>query len=235
MQTNFAHLYSRLALSPDSSADELRHAYRRRIAELHPDRVRDDARAAETGEELRELITLYAEASRFHRRHGRLPGASPPASRPASFALPRAPAPPPSTVAAPVTKGRIALLVGLLLLALVLIGISFSDDELGGIGSSQDAPSRASPVVAQGAQPAAREGRISASVVQPLQDTLELGMDAATVRAIQGEPMHASTEQWEYGPSWLRFADNRLIDWRSSPLHPLKTATDFPPPTIATP
>jgi hypothetical protein len=57
---------------------------------------------------------------------------------------------------------------------------------------------------------------------------LEIGMDAESVREIQGEPMQRDGTEWIYGPSWLRFERGRLVDWYSSPLHALKTATSSP-------
>lgn len=73
MNHDFATLYEELELDPGCSLDELRHAYRRRISELHPDRngggQADDGQPA-----LGELTALYANAVRFQRQHGRLPG-----------------------------------------------------------------------------------------------------------------------------------------------------------------
>lgn len=79
MASDFTALYSSLGVDPDCEVDTLKRLFRRRIAELHPDR------GARLSEE--ELMMLYLEALRFHRRHGRFPGARVPAatirSRPA--------------------------------------------------------------------------------------------------------------------------------------------------------
>jgi hypothetical protein len=75
MEAEFARLYSMLRLTPACTPDDLHRAYRRAIAELHPDR--GAARSADQDARLRDLITLHAEATEFHRRHGRLPGANP--------------------------------------------------------------------------------------------------------------------------------------------------------------
>lgn len=78
MNQDFATLYRQLELDPDCSLEELRRAYRRRIGRLHPDRYgKDSAPVAQHSEELAlpELTWLYTLAIRFHRRHGRLPGA----------------------------------------------------------------------------------------------------------------------------------------------------------------
>ena len=77
----------------------------------------------------------------------------------------------------------------------------------------------------QNARPAAADSDASAQ--------LEIGMKAADVMAIQGRPVDVRDEEWDYGPSWLRFDKRgRLIDWYSSPLRPLKAATESPPPEL---
>src|SRR5690606_27338831 len=71
-QTDFIALYSELGIEPDCSVDELRMAYRRRVADLHPDR------GGVAGEdELKSLNLRYASALEFHRHYGRLPRAPP--------------------------------------------------------------------------------------------------------------------------------------------------------------
>ena len=67
MASDFTSLYASLGVDPDCDVETLKHLFRRRIAELHPDR------GATLSEE--ELMLLYLEALRFHRRHGRFPGA----------------------------------------------------------------------------------------------------------------------------------------------------------------
>ena len=85
---DFARLYTELGLRPGCTLSELKHAYRRRISELHPDRR--GALAPRPGDAhlpLADLIALYAAASEFHQRYGRLPGS------PARRGLPLKPAP----------------------------------------------------------------------------------------------------------------------------------------------
>ena len=83
MRWDWAQLYSQLDLPPDCTLEEFQQTYRRRIAELHPDKGADAGRP-ESRLLLSELIWLHATATRFHRRHGRLPGAAPPRDRGAS-------------------------------------------------------------------------------------------------------------------------------------------------------
>ena len=66
---DFAWLYRQLGLRPGGSLQELRLAYRRRVARLHPDRIQGDIEA------LQQLNVLYGAALDFQRKMGRLPGA----------------------------------------------------------------------------------------------------------------------------------------------------------------
>ena len=74
MNQDFAVLYAELELDPGCSLDELRHAYRRRISELHPDRNGGDPSGDDGQAVLGDLTALYANAVRFQRQYGRLPG-----------------------------------------------------------------------------------------------------------------------------------------------------------------
>lgn len=73
MKPDLASLYSQLNLRPGCSLEEFQRAYRRRIAELHPDRP-GRPRSAESERTLRQLVALYTTVGRFHRRYGRMPG-----------------------------------------------------------------------------------------------------------------------------------------------------------------
>ena len=77
MKPDLTLLYSELGLEPNCSLEELQLAYRRRISELQPNRMREGSPLPESPFLLRDLIGLYTTASRFHRRYGRLPGAAP--------------------------------------------------------------------------------------------------------------------------------------------------------------
>ena len=77
MQLDFSLMYSELGLSPDCSLEEFQRAHRRRIAELHPDRKGGEPSSQEAEEELAALIAAHVAVSRFHGRHGRMPGAPP--------------------------------------------------------------------------------------------------------------------------------------------------------------
>lgn len=77
MQPDFSLMYSELGLSPDCSLEEFQRAHRRRIAELHPDRKGGEPPSQEAEEELAALIAAHVAVSRFHSRHGRMPGAAP--------------------------------------------------------------------------------------------------------------------------------------------------------------
>ena len=77
MKPDLTVLYSELGLRPNCSLAELQLAYRRRISELQSDRTAGSTPSPERLAMLRDLISLYTTASRFHRRYGRLPGAAP--------------------------------------------------------------------------------------------------------------------------------------------------------------
>ncbi len=71
---DFGQLYAQLDLQPGCSLEELKRAYRRRIAELHPDRNPAQESADDAEIPLSDLNSIYASALRFYKEHGRLPG-----------------------------------------------------------------------------------------------------------------------------------------------------------------
>jgi hypothetical protein len=77
---NFRQLYAQLDLQPGCTLDELRHAYRQRMMQLHPDKQTAPGSQADAGTPASDLNFIYASAIRFHREHGRLPGGRSPAS-----------------------------------------------------------------------------------------------------------------------------------------------------------
>ncbi|HVI59257.1 MAG TPA: hypothetical protein VM619_10365 [Luteimonas sp.] len=228
MSADFSQLYARLGIGADCSLEEFKRACRRRIRAQHPDLPGNAGAAADAGQiPLSEFLPLYAKALRFHRKHGRLPGAAPAAPAPPAASRERmsmaamAPSPPPA--AAPPATGNAlrrslrAPLLALVAVAIIIAAIGTRKDD--DAASRHPRPARAVPLADDGAGDDAQA-----------QARLELGMDPDTVRGIQGEPMQWSGTEWSYGPSWLRFEDDRLVDWYSSPLHPLRTATASPPP-----
>lgn len=230
MTPDFSRLYSLLGIQPGCSLEEFKHAYRRRIAELHPDRTNPTDPQARTAVALNDLNSMYDAAMRFHKQHGRLPGAMPlprnivtPAPVPVSAIS--MPDPPVSASSGEVDtgtvtdkdSGRLTLVLLLLLSALLGLLIWSSLMEKGG-------------VAATGTNTLTQDGGSDAR--EALTSRLELGMDKESVIAIQGNPVSVRGEEWYYGPSWLRFEDNRLVDWNSSPLYRLKTgsASQVPEP-----
>ncbi|RZA19860.1 MAG: J domain-containing protein [Lysobacteraceae bacterium] len=205
MERDLSELYSELGLPPGCSLEELKRAYRRRIAKLHPDHgdTQDDA-----GAPIAELVKLYDSAIRFHRLHGRLPGATAGAG-PGGNIAPRGTAAAtragtPPALSVPAAAVRLPLAALLLPLVALLVLLLLSRDWL-------------SPAVVP--EPLA-----------PQPSSLEAGMDEATVLAIQGRPVLVRDGRWHYGASWLQFERGRLVDWRSSPGYPLKTPAETPPP-----
>jgi hypothetical protein len=241
MTADFAKLYDQLGIQADCSLDEFKQACRRRIRAQHPDLAREGAAPDASQIPLVELLPLYVSALRFHRRHGRLPGAAPaqagasPQLRAAGgmaggasiataprMASSRFAAPPQVTDAPRPRRSLRAPLLALLAVAIIVAAI-------GGTGQREeadkgDAGPRGEPLPAAGEEAGAPTAASSRA-------RLALGMDAGTVRRIQGDPLQWNDTTWVYGPSWLRFDDDgALVDWYSSPLHPLRTATASPPP-----
>lgn len=228
MKRDLAHLYSQLDLQPDCTLEELKRTYQRRIAELHPDKGADAA-TPEVRLLLPELIWLYAAATRFYRRHGRLPGAALPPREPTAgspqtglssspTATPSADPPSAASRSPPLGDAhemppRHTLAWAILLLVLLIVTSSWG--WLMPTTPEESMPATAGP-----------EAAVAANTL----GYLELGMDEAAVVAIQGEPTLVRDTRWNYGPSWLEFEEGRVVDWSSSPLQPLKTATPSPAP-----
>lgn len=200
--TDFLELYRNLGLNPDCGLIEFKQAYRRRLAVLHPDRQTAATRTSPA--ELQRLTAMYGAAMEFQRRHGRLPGA--PQARPARSVM-AGRSSRPAITAAPNGRSRRML---------VLLGVSVAVWLLWNNEPAQQphmtwslaAPSHPAP-------PAKTAARVS---------PLAPGLDEDAVRAAEGEPLIMSDGRWEYGPSWVRLEDHKVVDWYSSPLRPLKSA-----------
>lgn len=199
-ETTFFALYEELNLGAGCSLEELKHAYRRRASQLHPDRggMHSDV------QRLQRLNVLYDNALEFHKAHGRLPGNL---SRLQGFAPtePRPDAPLPA-----VPRQHRWLLAGVCLLALVLYWL--------GLGmESGDAPSL---------DPAGPGDRVAPGLFQPQAPSLALGMDAMLARSVLGRPDAEAATRWDYGPSWVEFQCGKVVGWYSSPLRPLRVESD---------
>lgn len=212
MTIDFSQLYAELGLHPDCSLEAFQRAYRRCLSERHPDRVHSGS-LPDGALPLSDLIALHSSAMAFHRSHGRLPGGTAAIAVPHAAHVSRTPTDTSATHDGHSTTWRWVLAI-LLLSGSLLLGVIHEQP--------QPEPGRAA------SEPqAANAGRFS--LPPDLADgPLELGMDAQTVRGIQGEPMRINDNLWEYGPSWLRFEHGELVDWYSSPLYRLKTRTPSP-------
>ena len=213
--TDFIALYRDLDLAADCSLATLKLAYRRRVAELHPDRRGDDVAASA---ELKTLNLRYAAALDFARRHGRLPGAAAPASRrPAgTVAAARRTA---AASDARVERGGGGRWLRFVLAVLVLAGATWMFLPNPPVGGAVHNSGPALPVAGAPAQRAAAP--------------LQLGMSPAQVLATQGEPLVAEGMRWLYGPSWIVFECDQVADWYSSALRPLHVQHQRPVPSEA--
>ncbi|MDR0182534.1 J domain-containing protein [Lysobacter arvi] len=214
MSQDFALLYMQLGLHPDCSLEDLKRAYRIRVAELHPDRHLDRPASDDANSALTELTALYSGAIRFHRIHGRLPGSTPRAPSVAARTAHDA-----TQTAAPASRAmqthdratqsvtpRIAVL-SVLVLVVVMVVLHWSETaQVAPHTDAEDAVAAADPDVPR----------------------LELGMEEAAVVAIQGPPERVQDEVWNYGSSWVRFEDGHVVDWASVPPNRLMTLTPRP-------
>lgn len=212
---DFVTLYDFLGVRPDCDIVAFKNAYRRRVAELHPDRHPDRWQAPRTGFGLQDLTAAYNAALAFQRQHGRLPGAAQ-----ARVVRPPAAAVPPrreeieeARAKSPRRSRRIAFAaaaVGALAWFLV----------------AEQAPQ----TVSHGEVPAAQAfDPLSPSVRRARARRIELGDGADWVRQLEGRPLSDVAQHWDYGPSWIDFEHGKVKDWYSSPLRPLKVATTHAP------
>jgi hypothetical protein len=211
--TDFIALFQELGLSAGCRLDEFKLAFRRRVAQLHPDRKTGIGRNDDESR-LQRLIAMHDAAMDFHRRHGRLPGVQTQARQPSA---------PPARAADAATSRRPSNSTFLAIAALILLLLAWALIEVGPDEDSAEQP-QATP---QGER--AQEARISPT--PHAYPRLALGMNRQEVLAVQGEPVSATLDHWEYGPSWLAFKCGKLSDWYNSPLRPLHAGSQHPLPT----
>lgn len=221
MGLDFSQLYSLLGLEPGCSLEELKHAYRKRVAELHPDKHSLQSSNEEDNAQLAALIPLYRMAIHFHELHGRLPGSTAtdaPTQRPGPATL-RPPVAPVVSRTRHTANGSPSqtpashwwLLLALACLVGYLVFSAFSAQDSG--PATLPANTQLSPEWPVDVSPPDGQALVT------------IGMDTQTVLSIQGQPSRVRGGVWEYGPSWLRFKDGRLVEWHSSPLYRLRTPT----------
>ncbi len=206
--TDFVVLYQELVLDSGCSLDAFRQAYRKRVGLLHPDRQGAPDNAAK---DLQRLNAMYAAAMEFHRRHGRLPGASQAAT---TSVLPPIQ---PAAMARREQPPRASRWM-LMLLAIVLVGFLVQSMPDSGESVSPPTPGSASLT-----KPTA------STTAVPTPRVISLGSTAQQVRELNGEPVSGWEQRWEYGPSFVEFRCGLVVDWYSSPLRPLRTDTEHPP------
>ena len=216
-EPDFDALYRELGITARSGLPLLRQRYRRRVAQLHPDRAGD----ARDPEALKVLNLRYSAALAFHRRHGCLPGpavGAGAAQARASAMVAQAAGP----RRAPRMRAALALLAAATLLAWTAATWTDTDPEAAAVAGAvvgPTAPIAPSPGAAHVAGP-----EVADRAQLPTPARLYPGMEAAAVRALLGDPIGRGEDDrlWVYGPSWLRFECDRLVAWYSSPLAPLK-------------
>jgi hypothetical protein len=205
--TDFLDLYNQLDLQPGCDLAELKQAYRRRLAILHPDRQVGPESAAHAPAELQRLTALYGAAIEFHRQHDRLPGGGVVRPMPHVGAN-RASAAATAQVVEPAGHRRwwLVVLIGIAVAVFVWWQSDPSPDAVTAAPESAESTDVATP-----------------ATVHPA-GLIDVGMSTDAVQAIEGDPLVMTADRWEYGPSWIRFEDHKVVDWYSSALRPLKAA-----------
>jgi hypothetical protein len=229
--TDFGALYRELGIDSTCSLAELRGAWRKRVSKLHPDQ---GGSAEDTGQ-LQQLNRLYDAALDFHTRYRRMPGAMPSGSlssgRAESSAESRSSstsfARDPHLNALPASGfGRISrYFVTVSLVAIAVLGWRVVENEPD--SRRHDAADTGIGRLAAIDTPYDRGTRPARIAVKPMAATLAIapGMRKNTVRDILGEPLDMHALRWSYGPSWVEFRCDKLVDWYSSPLRPLHVST----------
>lgn len=236
-ETDFLDLYRRLGLDPGCELDALKQAYRRHVAALHPDRHQGAPADVHAQARLQRLMAQYSAAMDFHRRHGRLPGAPQPASVELTEARgthsDEAPGPGDpfasrpardghvdalQKVAAPVERRCYARRV-ILLLVVALLALGWMWHESSPNTTPESADVDAADTHSAGNVLGEREA---------IGAVLCVGMSPDDVRDIEGEPYAVHGQIWEYGPSWIRFDHDQVVEWHESPLRPLHVAAGGP-------
>ncbi len=220
--TDFAALYRELGIDATCSLTELRGAWRRRVAKLHPDQ---GGSAEDTGR-LQQLNRLYDAALDFHGRYQRMPGAttsghlSPDryayAPQQASFEIDTQPC---ALAASGFSRiSRYFIAVSLIAIAVLGWRVIQHDQQDGSFTGTDADPGRT-------AQADANSNKINPVRItaKPLTAALTItpGMGKDTVRDILGEPLDMHAMRWTYGPSWVEFRCDNVVGWYSSPLRPL--------------
>jgi hypothetical protein len=233
--TDFGALYRELGIDSTCSLAELRGAWRRRVSKLHPDQ---GGSAEDTGR-LQQLNRLYDAALDFHARYERMPGATP------SGQLSPEPSEPhpgnPAFAGDPHRNelpasgfGRISrYFVTVSVVAIAVLGwrVLENEPENGRYRAVDAGPDRTFA-----ADWLDDSGKQSARIpAKPATATLAIapGMGKNTVRDILGEPLDMHALRWSYGPSWVEFRCDKVVDWYSSPLRPLHVSAAHVAPVSA--
>lgn len=207
--TDFLKLYRELGIEPGCTLQAFKQAYRRRVAGLHPDRM---GGGRHDSEGLKELNRQYAASLAFQRLHGRLPGATPTPATRSSTPPPRLErmletrrSRPPVLPHRPPNRWLL-LVISLVAIIPLCSLIPGGDMDVKNVQDLASSPNDDSLTLAP--------------------TFLEQGMEAAGVAALLGVPIvdAGNHEHWVYGPSWVRFECGQVVDWYSSPLHPLPLA-----------
>lgn len=224
-ETDFLDLYTRLRLEPGCSLAEFKQAYRRHVAQWHPDRRSSGHADALAARRLQRLTKQYGAAMEFHRRHGRLPGGAPLAG--VAVAIPETSAAiedgiPTATVTTDVESVPRRALGAYWWLVIGAMAVAVMVWSLMPAASESEVDDRGDVVPMHPHEMPVPTSALAAT------GPLSLGMREDDVAALEGEPTQRADDRWEYGPSWVRFDNHVVVDWYSSPLRGLHSESPRP-------
>ncbi len=221
--TDFGALYRELAIDSTCSLTELRGAWRRRVSKLHPDQ---GGSAEDTGR-LQQLNRLYDAAVDFHARYQRMPGAMPlgmlsPQGLDSAVRSPALAGDRHANKRAASGFGRMPrYFVVVSLVAMAILAWRVVDNEA---ASGRNRAASTDRDAMLDSIPGSKELPQTVAKRLPVARAIAPGMGKDTVRNILGEPFDMHALRWSYGPSWVQFRCDKVVDWYSSPLRPLRVS-----------
>ncbi|TDR44967.1 hypothetical protein DFR29_105150 [Tahibacter aquaticus] len=229
MPADYLADYRLLGLQPGCDLPTLEKTWRRRLAELHPDRAGPAGADA-----LHSANVAFRRLRAFERQHGRLPLTSavvdaggPPAPRSSATRQRRAGA------LALACLGVIVAAFGILYINIKRTESPAAEAPLPAVAATAlPAPAPAPAPAAAGKAIAAKPASTRSTAIKPATSRparqLKLGDSRDNVAALLGAPPLRNRDRWDYGPSHVRFARGRVVDWYSSPRQPLPVTGERP-------
>lgn len=235
MTHQYRQYYDVLGIQPGTTWNDLKKTYRRQIRSWHPDQYPYNTEKKHLAEEHTKLINqAYRELGQYYRRYNALPlsvahptspsDEAPPPSRyrhpsPVSESdTPQAErdAPPSPAAGRRASVGRYAVLLLLGIASGYLILQPVSDPE--SIPATTPGDTNATPTPTLPTVSPTDKNNGPARL-------FTIGTSLGEVYSIQGVPTKTEKDIWYYGDSIIYFTQGRVVDWKSTPEHPLHAQT----------